>query len=128
MDSIPIFMKIKGLRCVVVGGGDVAMRKVSLLLKADASVEVFAPTLCDALNAKVISSEIQYFQTIFKPCQLTGSALVIVATNDKAVNACSITCCERKKYPSKCCRCASPLYFHNAFDCRSIADCYCNFK
>ena len=87
MESIPIFMKIKGLRCVVVGGGDVAMRKVSLLLKADAAVEVFAPTLCDALNAKVISAEIQYFQTVFEPCQLTGAALVIAATNDETVNA-----------------------------------------
>ena len=99
MESIPIFMKIKGLRCVVVGGGDVAMRKVSLLLKADASVEVFAPTLCDALNAKVISAEIQYFQTVFEPCQLTGAALVIAATNDETVNAAVSAAAKEKNIP-----------------------------
>ena len=87
MESLPIFMRIKGSRCVVVGGGDVAMRKVAMLLRAEAFVVVVAPAICNALNEKVISGEIQYCQADFEPNQLTGAMLVIAATNDETVNA-----------------------------------------
>ena len=87
MESLPIFMRIKGSRCVVVGGGDVAMRKVAMLLRAEAFVVVVAPAICNALNEKVIAGEIQYCQADFEPNQLTGAMLVIAATNDETVNA-----------------------------------------
>ena len=44
-------MKIKGRRCVVIGGGEVAARKVDMLLKAKAAVEVIAPELHAELAA-----------------------------------------------------------------------------
>ena len=43
MDYFPIFLRLKGERAVVVGGGEVAARKVDLLLKAEARVVVVAP-------------------------------------------------------------------------------------
>ncbi|MFZ9642361.1 MAG: siroheme synthase CysG [Candidatus Methylopumilus sp.] len=86
MESLPIFMRIKGARCVVIGGGDVATRKVSMLLKADAAVEVIAPELCDALKAQVLAGEIKHQPARFEAAQLLGATLVIAATDDEAVN------------------------------------------
>lgn len=71
---------------MVIGGGEVATRKVSMLLKAEAAVEVIAPELCDALNAQVLANEIQFRQALFEPTQLTGAVLVIAATDHEDVN------------------------------------------
>lgn len=87
MDSLPIFMKIKGARCVVVGGGEVALRKVTMLLKADAAVEIVSPTLCEALADLVKSGVIQHLQTAFDQSHLNGATLVIAATDDEVINA-----------------------------------------
>lgn len=86
MESLPIFMRIKGARCVVIGGGDVATRKVTMLLKADAAVEVIAPDLCDALKEQALANEIKHVQATFDASQLAGATLVIAATDDEAVN------------------------------------------
>ena len=86
MESLPIFMRIKGARCVVVGGGEVATRKVAMLLKADAAVEVISPEICDALKEQVLAGEIQHVQATFEASQLAGATLVIAATDDEAVN------------------------------------------
>ncbi|KPK49161.1 MAG: hypothetical protein AMS22_14125, partial [Thiotrichales bacterium SG8_50] len=49
MDFLPIFLNIRGRRCAVIGGGEVAARKVSLLLEAGGAVTVYSPKLCAAL-------------------------------------------------------------------------------
>ena len=87
MDSLPIFMKIKGARCVVVGGGEVALRKVTMLLKADAAVEIVSPTLCEALADLVQSGVIHHLQTTFDQSHLNGATLVIAATDDEVITA-----------------------------------------
>jgi len=86
MESLPIFIRIKGARCVVIGGGEVATRKVSMLLKAEAAVEVISHELCDALKEQVISNAIHYQQASFDAAQLSGAMLVIAATDDEDVN------------------------------------------
>lgn len=86
MESLPIFMRIKGARCVVIGGGEVATRKVTMLLKAYAAVEVISPELCDALKEQALAGEIQHVQAKFEASQLAGATLVIAATDDEAVN------------------------------------------
>ena len=46
----PLFLDIRGKRCVVVGGGSVALRKVSTLLEYGASVLVISPSVCPELT------------------------------------------------------------------------------
>jgi uroporphyrin-III C-methyltransferase/precorrin-2 dehydrogenase/sirohydrochlorin ferrochelatase len=90
MDAFPIFMKIKGRRCIVIGGGEVAARKVTMLLKADAAIMVISPELCDELAELLDAGKISYLNALFAPTQLseqTGDAcLVIAATDDQAIN------------------------------------------
>lgn len=86
METFPIFLKLKQRRCVVIGGGEVAARKVAMLLKASAAVEVIAPELCPALFELQATDRIRYIPAPFAPAQLDAACLVIAATNDAAVN------------------------------------------
>lgn len=86
MQALPIFINITGRLCVVVGGGDVASRKVATLLKANAGVTVVAPEICDELQVLVDAKTIQYTQATYATEHLQGACLVIAATDDMAVN------------------------------------------
>lgn len=87
MDYLPIFLKLQDRPCAVIGGGEVAARKVALLLEAGARVTVTAPELCDALGDRLRQGGIAYRAGAFTPAALHGMALVIAATDDRAVNA-----------------------------------------
>ncbi|MDZ4099828.1 MAG: siroheme synthase CysG [Methylophilaceae bacterium] len=86
MEALPIFMKLQGRRCVVIGGGEVAARKVTMLLKADATVEVISPDLHHELADLLAANKIHYQPSTFEPAQLDRACLVIAATDDEAVN------------------------------------------
>lgn len=87
MEALPIFIKLQGRRCVVIGGGEVAARKVTMLLKADALVEVISPELHHELVDLLAAKKIAYQASSFDAAQLDGSCLVIAATDDEMVNA-----------------------------------------
>jgi uroporphyrin-III C-methyltransferase/precorrin-2 dehydrogenase/sirohydrochlorin ferrochelatase len=86
MHALPIFINITNRRCVVIGGGDVAARKVSMLLKANALVELYSPTLSQQLRDLVSVNRITHKNENFEPDQLEGACLVIAATDDETVN------------------------------------------
>jgi siroheme synthase-like protein len=74
-------------RCVVVGGGPIAERKVSALLESGATVVVISPALTEGLRR---SSEAGRFEHIARPYRegdLRGGTLAFAATSDRAVNA-----------------------------------------
>jgi uroporphyrin-III C-methyltransferase/precorrin-2 dehydrogenase/sirohydrochlorin ferrochelatase len=86
MQALPIFFNIKNRPCVVIGGGDVAMRKVTMLLKADAAITLYSPEICHELQDLVDAQKIKFVKDNFNPNQLQGACLVIAATDDEAVN------------------------------------------
>jgi uroporphyrin-III C-methyltransferase/precorrin-2 dehydrogenase/sirohydrochlorin ferrochelatase len=86
MQALPIFMNINQRLCVVIGAGEVAARKVTMLLRAQASVTVYAPEICPTLADLVEAGRIRYEQARFADQQLSGACLVIAATNDLQVN------------------------------------------
>ncbi len=86
MQALPIFLNIKNRPCVIIGGGEVAARKVTMLLKADAAVTVYSPEICQELQALVSAEKIKHIRTHFEPNQLTAACLVIAATDDETVN------------------------------------------
>lgn len=86
MDFFPIFLNIRDRNCLVVGGGEIAARKVELLLKANARVTVISPTLDNALEVLLSQSKINYIRDIFHPKYLTNCTLIISATNNRQVN------------------------------------------
>lgn len=86
MEQLPIFVRLQGRRCVVVGGGDIAARKISLLLKAGAEVIVVAPELCAILTEHARDGLLKWIPVRFATEHLNGAMLVIAATDDEAVN------------------------------------------
>jgi len=86
MNQFPIFIQVRDRRCVVVGGGEIAARKISLLLRAEAQVLVVAPALCANLAALHAEGKITWEKAEFDPRHLVQAWLVIAATNDKSVN------------------------------------------
>ncbi len=86
MQALPIFFNIKNRHCVVIGGGEVAMRKVAMLLKADADVTVVSPEICHELQDLVAARKIKYEKAYFVENQLQGVCLVVAATDDAMTN------------------------------------------
>lgn len=87
MDYLPIFLNLAGQPCAVIGGGEVAARKVALLRAAGANVAVTAPRLCPALAELAAQGRIVHRAEPFTPAALDDVALVIAATDDRTVNA-----------------------------------------
>ncbi len=86
MDFLPVFLDIKARTCVVVGAGDVAMRKISLLRRAGASVRVIAPRLSAGARRLRGEDGIQIEERPFQDGDIEDAALVIAATDDARVN------------------------------------------
>jgi|Deesub1362A_J573_1020465.scaffolds.fasta_scaffold00309_29 precorrin-2 dehydrogenase/sirohydrochlorin ferrochelatase len=82
----PVFIKLEGEPCLVVGGGRVAARKVRSLLAAGARVRVISPALVDELRALAEAGEIKYEPRPYQPGDVAGALLAISATNDPEVN------------------------------------------
>ncbi len=82
----PIFLNIRGRRCVVVGGGQVALRKVRTLLEHKANVELISPHLCSELNQLAGVGEISVLRRGYRAGDLQEAFIVIAATNDNDIN------------------------------------------
>lgn len=82
----PVFADLRGRRVVVVGGGEVALRKVDALLEAAAQVVIAAPTLLPALQRLRDDGRVQVLHGTFQPHWLDGAWLAIAATDDPQVN------------------------------------------
>jgi len=96
MKYFPIFLRLENKPCLVVGGGEIAHRKVELvelLKRAGAAVTVVAPELSKQMSALVAANEITHIPEVFSENLVTGNTLVIAATNDKEVNASVARCC-----------------------------------
>ncbi len=87
MDHLPIFLQLRDVPAVVVGGGRIAQRKIELLLRVGARITVVAPELSEALARRAAAGEIAHRNAHFGPSHLEGAQLVIAATNLKALNA-----------------------------------------
>lgn len=87
MKYYPLLLDLRGKKCVVVGGGQVAQRKVRTLLKAKASVWVIAPRLSKGLRELKRKKEIFYKKTDYQRKYLKDSSIVIAATPDRNINS-----------------------------------------
>jgi len=82
----PIFLNIYQRKCVVVGGGEVALRKVRTLLEQGATVQVVTPSLCLELSHLAKSGAINVLQRNYEPGDLQGAYIAIAATTQADTN------------------------------------------
>lgn len=95
MDIFPISLKLQQQRCLIVGGGHIALRKATLLAKAGAIIDIVAPEIEEQLLQLVTTTNGQHFVEVFSEKFLsTPYRLVIAATNDPQVNKTVFEQCE----------------------------------
>jgi len=82
----PVFLRLRGARVLVVGGGEVAARKIRLLLRAAPRIEVVAQLLNTELEALAGTRRIHHVAKEFTPQRVAGCRLVIAATDDRLLN------------------------------------------
>jgi uroporphyrin-III C-methyltransferase/precorrin-2 dehydrogenase/sirohydrochlorin ferrochelatase len=86
MDYLPIFLQLRAVPCLIVGGGATAARKYRLLASAGARVTVVAPSLVAELETAARANALDHVAAAFEPAHLDGQRLVIAATSDQALN------------------------------------------
>jgi uroporphyrin-III C-methyltransferase/precorrin-2 dehydrogenase/sirohydrochlorin ferrochelatase len=86
MDLLPIFINIKNKKCVVVGGGEVAFRKATLLLRAGADLNIVAPVLSDELRKLCVDTDCAITAREFEEADINNAILVVAATDDLKTN------------------------------------------
>jgi uroporphyrin-III C-methyltransferase/precorrin-2 dehydrogenase/sirohydrochlorin ferrochelatase len=87
MEYFPIFLRLTDEPVLVVGGGEVAARKIDLLVSSGARVTVVAPELIPALTEQAAAGIVTHVAAEFQPEHLNGMRLAIAATNKHSVNA-----------------------------------------
>ncbi|HEY8217893.1 MAG TPA: bifunctional precorrin-2 dehydrogenase/sirohydrochlorin ferrochelatase [Acidimicrobiia bacterium] len=86
LGGYPVNLLVDGRRCVVVGGGRIAARKIDALLEAGAVVHVVAADLSPEVEAWRAADRITVAERPFEPADLDGAWLATTATDDPAVN------------------------------------------
>ena len=86
MKYYPLLLDLKGKKCVVVGGGRVAQRKVRVLMKAKACVWVISPDLVKGLKQLKRRKTIFHLRVDYEKKYLKGAFLVIAATDNEKIN------------------------------------------
>jgi siroheme synthase (precorrin-2 oxidase/ferrochelatase) len=83
---LPIFVKLEGSSCLVVGGGAVALQKVRSLLECGARVTVIAPDAKDEIQDLAERGSVVWHRRGYVAEDIAGHRLLIAATNDPEVN------------------------------------------
>lgn len=86
MDYLPLFAAVKDRPVLVIGGGEIAARKIAFLRRAGAHVQVVAQRLEPQLQQLADAQSLHWLATEFDESQLDAVFLVIAATNDSALN------------------------------------------
>jgi uroporphyrin-III C-methyltransferase/precorrin-2 dehydrogenase/sirohydrochlorin ferrochelatase len=86
MKYFPIFLDTTDLTCLVVGAGEVAARKVELLLKTSAHITVVAPWVCGTVQRFAKEEKIQLIVRPYIESDMTDKQIVFVATDDSELN------------------------------------------
>jgi siroheme synthase-like protein len=82
----PLFLKLEGKRCLVVGAGFIGLEKVESLLRCCASVRVVAPMAVERVRQLSSEGKIEWVDRCYEPEDAAGCDLIIAATNDRDVN------------------------------------------
>ncbi len=86
MDYLPVFLDVRNRKCLLIGGGEVALRKARLLHRAGASLFVVSEQIAPSLRELLQNPRHQFRLGQFTADDLEGAALVVAATDDETAN------------------------------------------
>jgi len=82
----PVFLNLKGIRVVIIGGGRIAERKLRSVIQEDANIVLVASKISDSIKALSSVSSFTLIEEKFETCHLEKATLVFAASSDQAVN------------------------------------------
>ncbi|NQY63309.1 MAG: hypothetical protein HRT38_06175 [Alteromonadaceae bacterium] len=86
MKYFPIFLDARKINAIVIGGGDVAARKIELLLKSTSKITVMSNDVCPSVMQLIKQHQLSWLTHQYKEGFLSDKNLVIAATNNNQVN------------------------------------------
>lgn len=86
MNTFPLFFKLDNRKVLIVGGGDVALRKADLLSRAGAAITIVAPSICDELHALLSDEKHTLIYENYNKKYMQGARVIIAGTDDEALN------------------------------------------
>ena len=99
MDHLPIFINIRQRPCLVIGGGDIALRKINLLIKAQAKIDCLSPLFCEGIINLSKNGNVNLIDKIFEPDDVKDYAIIIASTDDSSVNSLISQLAKQAKIP-----------------------------
>jgi uroporphyrin-III C-methyltransferase/precorrin-2 dehydrogenase/sirohydrochlorin ferrochelatase len=87
MKYFPIFLDARHINALIVGGGEVAARKIELLLKTTTNITIMCDQICAGVERLININQLNWLKHDYQPDLLTDYNLVIAATDDSAVNS-----------------------------------------
>lgn len=85
-DLFPVFIEIRDKKCVVIGGGAVAERKIKTLLNYGANITVISPKITKGIEKLIRSNKISHLKKTYTKNDLKDASIVVAATSNSAVN------------------------------------------
>ena len=82
----PVFINLENKRCLVVGGGKVAERKVENLLEYPVLIDLISPQVTAKLHNWAKNNRVNWISRSFQPTDIQDAFLVFVATDDQQIN------------------------------------------
>ena len=82
----PVFLDLKDRLCVIVGGGEVAERKIAGLLECNARITMISPEVTLGIRARAEAGDIRWEPREYADGDLKGAFLAIASTDDESVN------------------------------------------
>jgi len=86
MKLFPLFLKLEGRPCLVVGAGAIAEGKIAGLLDTGAQIRVVAPQATPQVRAWAEAGKLEWLQRVFQPTDLEGMFLVVATTSSTQVH------------------------------------------
>jgi uroporphyrin-III C-methyltransferase/precorrin-2 dehydrogenase/sirohydrochlorin ferrochelatase len=86
MKYFPVFLDAKKISAMIIGGGEVATRKIELLLKSTSNITVMSKTVCASVERLISLHQLTWLQHNYQAGHFGSINLVIAATDDMSVN------------------------------------------
>ena len=86
MNTFPLFFKLEDRKVLIVGGGEVALRKADLLSRAGACITILAPDISHELQALLTDSKHEFIYENYNKTYISGARVIIAATDDETLN------------------------------------------
>ena len=88
MNYLPLFIDTSGKKCLIVGGGKVASRKLIPILESNMTVNMISSDIADEILEIIKNKKnFTYEQRNFEEKDINDQFLIIAATNDKSINS-----------------------------------------